>query len=84
MSKSVAISEGKNNFTKLLKDIKEDIIIKNRNIPVAVILPYSEYVKIKRLRSYAKMVEISDKLSKKGIHAMKLYETSKKEMHNLP
>lgn len=80
MSRNVAISEGKNNFTKLLKDIKEEIIIKNRNKPVAVVLPYGEYMKIKRLRDYTRMIELSGMLEKTHIKAVELYESSREEL----
>ena len=79
----VTIVEGKRDFTRIVKKVSEDaedIIITKRGKPVVVLLCYREYKEIKRLRSYLKMLQISESLKKYQITATQIYEESKKEL----
>ena len=79
----VTIVEGKRDFTSIVKKASEDaedIIITKRGKPVVVLLSYREYKEINRLRSYLKMLQISESLKKYQITATQIYEESKKEL----
>ncbi|MBE9594282.1 MAG: type II toxin-antitoxin system Phd/YefM family antitoxin [Proteobacteria bacterium] len=79
----VTIVEGKRDFTRIVKKVSEDaedIIITKRGKPVVVLLCYREYKEMKRLRSYLKMLQISESLKKYQITATQIYEESKKEL----
>jgi prevent-host-death family protein len=79
----VTIVEGKRDFTRIVKKVSEDaedIIITKRGKPVVVLLSYREYKEIKRLRSYLKMLQISESLKKYQITATQIYEESRKEL----
>ena len=79
----VTIVEGKRDFTRIVKKVSEDaedIIITKRGKPVVVLLCYREYKEIKRLRSYLKMLQISESLKKYQITATQIYEEGKKEL----
>lgn len=79
----VTIVEGKRDFTSIVKKASEDaedIIITKRGKPVVVLLSYREYKEIKRLRSYLKMLQISESLKKYQITATQIYEESRKEL----
>ena len=77
------IVEGKRDFTSIVKKVSEDaedIVITKRGKPVVVLLSYKEYKEIKRLRSYLKMLQISEGLKKCEITATQIYEESRKEL----
>ena len=79
----VTIVEGKRDFTRIVKKVSEDaedIIITKRGKPVVVLLCYREYKEMKRLRSYLKMLQISESLKKYQITATQIYEEGKKEL----
>jgi len=79
----VTIVEGKRDFTRIVKKASEDaedIIITKRGKPVVVLLSYREYKEINRLRSYLKMLQISESLKKYQITATQIYEESRKEL----
>ncbi len=82
-TKTVTISDGKKNFTGLIKESvakSEDIVITKRGEPVAVLLPYKEYTDLRKLRTYLKMLEVSTEMHKTGIRAKDVYAASKKEL----
>jgi|Deesub1362A_J573_1020465.scaffolds.fasta_scaffold00333_5 prevent-host-death family protein len=82
-TKNVTISEGKKDFTQLIKEsiaMREEIIITRRGHPVAAILPYQEYTGLKRLRTYLRMLEISREMQKAGIRAKDIHALSRKEL----
>lgn len=82
-TKIVTISDGKKDFTGLIKESvakNEDIVITRRGHPVAALLPYKEYTDLKKLRTYQKMLEISKKMQKTGIKAKDVYAASKREL----
>jgi len=79
----VAIGEGKREFTRIVKRIsekEEDIIITKRGKPVAAMIPYEGYKETARLRSYLKMLQISESLKKYGITASRIHEENRKEL----
>jgi len=79
----VAIAEGKREFTRIVKRIsekEEDVIITKRGKPVAAIIPYEDYKETARLRSYLKMLQISESLKKYGITASQIHEVNRKEL----
>ncbi len=79
----VTIVEGKRDFTSIVKKVSEDakdIVITKRGKPVVVLLSYTEYKEINRLRSYLKMLQISESLKKYQITAAQIYEESRKEL----
>lgn len=83
MEQKVTIVEGKRGFTSIVKKISEDaedIIITKRGKPVVVLISYEQYKEIKRLRSYLKMLQISESLKKHQITATQIYEESRKEL----
>jgi prevent-host-death family protein len=83
MEQKVGIVEGKRDFTTIIKRISqnaEDVIITKRGKPVGVLISYEAYKETKRLRSYLKMLQISEDLKKYQITATQIYEESKKEL----
>ncbi len=83
ITQKVTIVEGKRDFTSIVKKASEDaedIIITKRGKSVVVLLSYTEYKEINRLRSYLKMLQISESLKKYQITATQIYEESRKEL----
>ena len=79
----IAIGEGKKDFTRIVKKVSEeakDIVITKRGKPVAVLIPYEEYKETSRLRSYLKMLQISESLAKYEITATRIREENRKEL----
>jgi len=82
-TKTVTISDGKKYFTILIKESvakNEDVVITKRGHPVAALLPFKEYMDLKKLRTYLRMLEISTEMHKTGIKAKDVYTASRKEL----
>ncbi len=85
MRKAVTVAEGKRDFTGLLKEAenkKEDIIVTRRGEPVCVIMPFDKYRKLKRVRSYIRMVELSQELKGKGVKVSRLLKESRNQLED--
>ena len=79
----VSISEAKSSFSALLKRAqKEPVIVTRRGEPDAVILPFEEYERLRRLRAYSSMVRLSRELERAGVTATELYEASRKDLED--
>ena len=80
-TKIVTISDGKKDFTGIIKDFtakNKNIIITKRGQPVAALLPYKEFTDMKRLKTYLKMLEISAEMRKTGIKAKDVLKETKR------
>ena len=85
MTVRVSIAEAKSGFSALLKRAqKEPVIVTRRGEPDAVILPFQEYERLRRLRAYSSMVRLSRELREVGVTATELYEASRKELEDRP
>jgi len=81
----VSIAEAKSNFSNMLKRArKEPVIITRRGEPDAVILPFGEYERLRRLRAYFSMVRLSRELEEVSVTATELYEASRRELEGRP
>jgi len=83
MSKQVSVAEAKRDLTKLLREAEEkgmEIVVTRRGTPFMVILPYGDYERLERLRSYLNMVRISEELEDSGISATEIYEESRRQL----
>ena len=81
----IAIGEGKKDFTRIVKKVSEeakDVVITKRGKPVAVLIPYEGYKETSRLRSYLKMLQISESLAKYDITATRIQEENRKELED--
>lgn len=79
----VNITEGKRDFTKIIQSLEKrgkEIIVTKRGEPVAVIISYEQFKSLKRLSDWVNMVEIAEKMKKRGLKAKDLYEASRKEL----
>ena len=80
-AKSVSIVEAKRNLSALLKEArKEPVVITRRNQPDSVIVPYEEYVKMRRMQAAANIRGIAEKLRGSGINLQELMEESRREL----
>jgi prevent-host-death family protein len=82
--KEVSITEGKRDFTSLLtlSEKGELITLMRRKKPVAVIVPHSEYKRIKKIMNYFAMKAISEEL-RNGTPALSaILEESRKILEN--
>jgi len=85
MTMRVSIAEAKSGLSELLKRAqKEPVIVTRRGEPDAVILPFEEYERLRRLRAYSSMVRLSRELEGVGVTATELYEASRKELEARP
>jgi prevent-host-death family protein len=85
MTVRVSIAEAKSGFSELLKCArKEPVIVTRRGDPDAVILPFEEYERLRRLHAYSSMVRLSRELEEAGVTATELYEASRKELEGRP
>ncbi|MDH7485595.1 MAG: type II toxin-antitoxin system Phd/YefM family antitoxin [Anaerolineae bacterium] len=85
MTVRVSIAQAKSGFSDMLRRAQEEtVIITRRGEPEAVILPFAEYERLRRLRAYASMVRLSSELAETGVTATELYEASRKELEERP
>jgi prevent-host-death family protein len=77
----VSIAEAKTGLSKLLNLARTElVIVTRRGQPDAVILPFEEYERLRRLRAYSRMVRLSRELEEAGVTATELYEASRREL----
>jgi prevent-host-death family protein len=84
---SVSIAEGKKNFSKLIRDSEENkkrIVISRRGVPVAVILPYADFVKSRKEEALKKINKLRLIYQRSGIAATDVYEISRNELDRNP
>jgi prevent-host-death family protein len=80
-AKSVSIVEAKRNLSALLKEArKEPVVITRRNEPDSVILPYEEYVKLRRIRAYHNIVQLSKRTKASGVSLQEILDESRREL----
>lgn len=80
---SVSIAEGKKSFSRLIQDAvekNEDIVVTKRGEPVAVIVPYGEYLHSRKAEAYKKILESRKVFLKAGVKAEDVYRESKKQL----
>jgi prevent-host-death family protein len=81
MSLRVSIVEAKSGFSRLIKHAREEpVIITRRGRPEAVILPFAQYERLRRLAAYSSMVRLSRELEDVDVTATELYRASRCEL----
>lgn len=84
---TVNIAEGKKGFSRLIEGAskkKEGIIVTKRGKPVAVIVPYEEYQRSRRVEGYMKIMEAREAFLKSGILSEEIFKESKKQLEKKP
>jgi prevent-host-death family protein len=79
----VSIAEGKKGFSRIIKDASQknrEIIITRRGEPVAVIIPYGEYQRSRRLEGFQKIMETRKAFLQAHVHAEEVYKESKRQL----
>jgi len=82
-STTVSVAEGKKSFSRLIQDAhsnKEEVIVTKRGKPVAVIVPYEEYQRSKRIKGYKKIMEAREVFLKAGVQAEEVYKESRRQL----
>ena len=75
-----SISEGKKHFSKIIRaseQKKQGVIIRRRGNPGAIILPYEDYMKDKKIEALRRIREARLVYSHLEITADEVYETSR-------
>jgi len=80
--REISVSEAKRDLTALLKKVQdgEAAIITRRGKPVGAVMGFREYQKLKKLRAYDAVLQLSQELADCGITASELYEQSRREL----
>ena len=84
---TVSIAEGKKGFSRLIQDAsekKEEIIVTKRGKPVAVIMPYDEHRRSRRLEGYLMVMEGREAFLRSGLRADEIYRESRKQLEKKP
>jgi len=82
-----SIADGKKGFSRIIKDASQkgrDIIVTRRGRPVAVIIPYEEYQRSKRLKGFQKIMEARKVFLQARVQADEVYEESKRQLEKKP
>jgi prevent-host-death family protein len=80
---TVSIAEGKKGFSRLIEDTrknKEEIIVTKRGKPIAVIVPFEEYQRSKRVEGFRKILEAREVFLKVGLKADDVVRESRKQL----
>ena len=80
---SVSIAEGKKSFSKIIDDAvshKEEVIVTRRGKPVAVIVPYDEYLQSRKRDALAVIMETRKAFRKAGVSGEKIAKEARKEL----
>ena len=80
---NVSIAEGRKNFSKLIKAAegkKQRIVISRRGSPVAIILPYDEFERQRKIEALKKIDEVRAIYLESGIAAQEAFEASRQEL----
>jgi len=86
-STTVSIAEGKKGFSRLIHDAvekRENTIVTRRGKPVAVIVPYDEYVRNTQREGYQNIMEAREAFLKAGVIADDVYRESRTQLENKP
>ena len=80
---TVSIAEGKKGFSRLIEDThknKEESIVTKRGKPIAVIVPFEEYQRSKRVEGFRKILEAREVFLKTGLTADDVIKESRKQL----
>jgi len=79
----ISVAQGKKDFTKIIRNSSQgenNVIITKRGTPMAVIMSFDGYQKLKRRAIYAELMDLRKKLSRSGITAQEAYRESRRKM----
>jgi prevent-host-death family protein len=79
----VSIAEGKKGFSRLIQDALEkkgEIVVTKRGKPVAVIVPYEEYLQSKRVEGYRKISKAREAFLEAGMSADEVFKESRSQL----
>lgn len=82
---TVSIVEGKKGFSSLIDGAiakKEDVIVTRRGKPVAVIVPYDQYIQARRRDAWQKIIETREVFKRARINADEIARESRKELES--
>jgi prevent-host-death family protein len=80
-AKSVSIAEAKRRLSELLKQAREEpVIITRRNEPDSVIVPYEDYVSMRRIQAYQSIVRLSKQTKATGVSLQDILDESRREL----
>jgi len=80
---TVSVAEGKKGFSRFIQNAlekREEIIITKRGKPVAVIVPYEEYQRSKKIEGYRKIMEAREAFLKAKVRAEEVFRESKRQL----
>jgi len=83
----VNIVQGKRDFSRLIQLSNEsdgEIIVTRRGIPVAVLISYDHYQRLKRLEGYRRILQTRKRFTAEGIRANEVYKESRRLLEDRP
>lgn len=79
----ISIAEGKRRFSKIIEETqktKEEVVVTKRGKPVAVIVPYEEFKRSKRLEGYKKIMDAREAFLKTGLNSKEVFKESRRQL----
>lgn len=79
----VSIAEGKKRFSSIIEETqktREEIVVTKRGKPVAVIVPYEEFKRSRRLEGYKKIMEAREAFLETGISPKEVLKESRRQL----
>ena len=80
---TVSVAEGKKDFSRLIREAaerNEDIVVTKRGKPVAVIVPYGEYLRSRKAEAHRKILESRAAFARAGVSAAEVFRASREEL----
>ncbi|MFZ1200949.1 MAG: type II toxin-antitoxin system Phd/YefM family antitoxin, partial [Desulfobacterales bacterium] len=74
---NVNIVQGKRDFSRLIQMSNEtdsEIIVTRRGAPVAVLISYDHYQRLKRVEGYRRILQARERFTSEGIRADEVYK----------
>lgn len=84
---TINIAQGKRDFSRLIQqsnDADEEIIVTRRGTPVAVLISYSHYQRLKRQEGYRRILSAREHFVAEGVRADEIYKESRKQLEERP
>lgn len=81
----ISIAEAHNRLSHWLEQVPEGpVTLTRRGEPVAVIISYEEYERLRQVQAYLDMLRLSRTLRESGPTAAELYRTARAELEERP
>ena len=84
---TINVAQGKRDFSRLIQlsnKNDEEIVVTRRGTPVAVLISYDHYQRLKRLEGYRRILRARERFVSEGVRADEVYAQSRRQLKERP